>query len=149
VGVSGYRGPYLDRKYKYFFPGEANPSKLPAHALGLDASWARRHTSVQLELQKFVMPNTVFRNFRESAGYIEAKQVLSPRWFLAARYGFVTTSATHRGQMFETAAGFFPNRFQIIKIGYEVKHYSASNEPDDQTYAVQFVTSLHTSIARE
>lgn len=149
VGVSGYRGPYLSRQYKYFFPGEANPSKLPAHALGLDANWARRHTSVQLELQKFVMPYTVIPNFRESAGYVEAKQVLTPRWFAAARYGFVTTSATSRTQTIETAAGFRPDRFQIIKVGYELEHYSSSTQAGDKTFAIQIVTSLHKSFARE
>ena len=69
VGVSGYRGPYLDRKYAYYFPGEANPSKLPAHAIGLDGNWAHGHTTAFVEVQRFVMPYTVIPDFRESAGY--------------------------------------------------------------------------------
>ncbi len=59
VGVSGYRGPYLDRKYAYYFPGEANPSKLPAHAIGIDGNWAHGHTTAFVEVQRFVMPYTL------------------------------------------------------------------------------------------
>ncbi|HEY2471400.1 MAG TPA: hypothetical protein VGI45_26650 [Terracidiphilus sp.] len=148
VGVSGYRGPYLDRKYRYFFPGEVDPRKLPAHALGLDASWERRHSSVTGELQKFVMPYTVIPNFRESAGYLEGKQVISPRWYAAARYGFVTTNETSRAQTVETAVSFRPNRFQIIKTGFQLEHYTGDKVPGDKTFALQLVTSLHKSIAR-
>ena len=73
VGVSGYRGPYLDRKYAYYFPGEVNPGKLPAHAIGLDGNWAHGHTTAFVEVQRFVMPYTVIPDFRESAGYAEVK----------------------------------------------------------------------------
>lgn len=41
VGVSAYRGPYLDRNYPYYFPGEAPPRELPATGYGLDVQWGR------------------------------------------------------------------------------------------------------------
>jgi hypothetical protein len=94
IGVSAYRGPYLDRKYSYFFPGEANPSTLPAKALGLDVSWAHGHSGVQGELQTFVMPYTAIPTFRETVGYGEIKQVLTPRWFVAVRPGFSGANAS-------------------------------------------------------
>ena len=149
VGVSGYRGPYLDRKYPYFFPGEANPNTLPAHALGVDANWAHGHTSAQLELQKFVMPYKLIPTFRESAGYGEVKQVLSPRWFAAVRYGFTTTNVTGRMQTVEAGAGFRPNRLQLIKVAYEMEHYSTGGEPTANTLAIQFVTTLNRSYGRD
>jgi hypothetical protein len=149
VGVSGYRGPYLDRQYQYFFPGEVDPSKLPAHALGLDASWAHGHTSVQGELQKFTMPYTVIPIFHEKVGYAEVKQVLSPRWYAAGRYGWSKTSATGTTQAVETAAGFRPDRFQLIKVGYEIEHYSQGSEQNDNVLGIQFITTFHKSLGRE
>jgi len=149
VGVSGYRGPYLDRKYAYFYPGEANPNTLPAHAIGLDASWVHGHTSVQGEAQRFVMPYTVIPTFRESAEYVEVKQVLSPRWYVAFRPGFSTASVGGKEQNFETAAGFRANRLQLIKASYEYEHYTPDNQPNDKTFAIQFITTLHKAVGRE
>jgi hypothetical protein len=149
VGVSGYRGPYLDRKYSNFLPGQANLNTLTAQALGVDLNWAHGHTSAQIELDKFVLPSTQIPRLRESTGYGEVKQVLSPRWFAAVRYGFTTTTATSRSQTVEAGAGFRPDRFQLIKIAYEIKHYSTSTDPDDKTLAIQFVTTLHKSFGHE
>jgi hypothetical protein len=147
VGVSGYRGPYLDRSYPYFFPGEANPSKLPAHALGVDANWAHGHTTAFGELQKFVMPYKAIPTFRESTGYAEVRQVLDPRWFVAGRYGLQNNNVSARMQSFETSAGFRPNRFQLLKIGYELEHYSSSSQRDINIVGIQFITSFHKSAA--
>jgi hypothetical protein len=148
VGFSAYRGPYLDRQYAYFFPGEANPSTLPANALGLDAAWTRHHWTVQGELQKFVLPYTVIPTFREQAGYGELKRVLSPRWYVAARIGYTSANASGKVQSYEGAAGFRPNRFQLIKIDYELQHYSVGPYFNENTLAIQYVTTLHLSAAR-
>jgi hypothetical protein len=148
LGVSAYRGPYLDRKYEYFFPGEANPSSLPAHALGLDVEWAQGHWSVQGELQKFVMPYQAIPIFREQAGYAEVRRVVHPRWYVAARNGYTSANASGNIQTFEATAGFRPNNFQLIKFGYELEHQSVGPRRFDKTLAVQVVTTLHRSVAR-
>jgi hypothetical protein len=149
VGVSAYRGPYLDRQYAYFFPGEANPSTLSARAISLDASWVHGHTTAQGEVQNFVMPYTVIPTFRETTGYGEIKRVLSPRWYLAVRSGFSSANASGIEQILETAAGFRPNRLQLIKIGYEYDHYSTGTQRNDNVLGIQFVTSFHKSLGRE
>ena len=149
VGVSGYRGPYLSHNYPYYFPGELSPSELKAHAVGIDASWAHGHTIAQGEFQKFVMPYTAIPTFRESAGYGEIRQVLSPRWFLAGRYGQSTSNAAGNERRIEASAGFRLFRFELIKAAYEVRHYSVSYKDDDHTFAVQFVTTLHAAAGRE
>jgi hypothetical protein len=149
VGVSAYRGPFLDRHYKYFFPGEENPSKLPAHALGLDAGWAHGHSSALGEVQKFVLPYTVIPTFRELAAYGEFRQVLTPRWFVAERVGYTSSKAAGTATSFESAAGYRPNRFQLIKIGYEYERYSSSDDPNDKILAVQVITTFHRSVGRE
>jgi hypothetical protein len=148
VGMSGYRGPYLDRKYAYYYPGEVNPSKLPAHAIGIDANWAHVHSSVYAEMQRFVMPYTLFPDFRETTGYAEFRQVLSPRWFVAGRYSITSTNASGRMNVVETAGGFRPNRFQLLKFGYEVEHYSTGSERNNNVFAAQFITTFHKSAGR-
>lgn len=149
VGVSGYRGPYLDRQYAFFFPGEASPSKLPAHAIGLDANWAHGHTTAYAEVQRFIMPYTVIPTFRETAGYAEIRQVLTARWFVAGRYGLVSNNATARTHSLESSVGFRPDRFQLLKIGYEFEHYSSGDEHDSNTLGIQLITTLHKSAARD
>jgi len=149
IGVSAYRGPYLDRKSLFFGPGEANPNKLPATAGSMEINWAHRHTSAQGELQRFVMPYDAAPTFRETAGYGELKQVLSPRWYIAERDGFSIANEGGDALVFETAAGYRPNRFQLIKVGYEFKHYSAGTAPNDNVLAIQLVSTIHRSFGHE
>ncbi|HUH64029.1 MAG TPA: hypothetical protein VLZ50_13575 [Terracidiphilus sp.] len=149
VGVSAYRGPYLNRQYRYFFPGEENPSKLPAHAAGLDMGWAKGHSSAAGEVQKFVMPYRAIPTFSELAAYGEFRQVLTPRWYVAGRVGYTSSKAAGRMTSLESAAGYRPNRFQLIKIGYEYERYSSGDDRNDNTLAVQVVTTFHRSVGRE
>jgi hypothetical protein len=148
IGFSGYRGPYLDRDYAYFHPGEESPRKLPAHALGVDGNWAHGHTTIYAEMQRFILPYTVIPTFRETAGYAEVKQALAPRWYVAGRYGLASTIYTARTSAIETSVGFRPNRYELLKIGYEFEHYS-SGEDNDNIVGIQFITTLHKSAAWE
>ena len=147
VGVSGYRGPYLDRQYAYFYPGEANPNTLPAHALGVDTEWAHGHWNVQGEFQRFVMPYRAIPTFREDAGYLEVKRALGPRWYAAVRTGYTSADESGNTERYELAAGFRPNRFQLLKVDYELDHLSQGSSPNDKTFAIQFVSTLHRSHA--
>lgn len=149
VGVSGYRGPYLDRHYAYFFPGEANPSKLPAHGLGVDANWSHRHTWAFAELQKFVMPYTLFPSFRESTAYGELRQDLSPRWFAAVRYGYSCANVTGKLHSVEVGAAFRLNRNQLLKLAYEEQRYQGGDQAPYHRLGVQFVTSLHRTLVSQ
>ncbi|HEY3826366.1 MAG TPA: hypothetical protein VGL82_17495 [Bryobacteraceae bacterium] len=142
VGVSAYRGPYLYREYAYFFPGESNPRDLPATAVGADVEWAHGHWNVYGEWQRFEMNYHAISTFREDAGYIEARKVLHPRWYVAARVGYAHTSYNSGGEMYETSVGFRPNQHQLIKVGYSLQR----NDDDGDFYrmfGVQLVTTLH------
>ena len=143
VGVSAYRGPYLDRHFQFFFPGEANPSTLPAHAIGTDVAWARGHWNIQGEFQRFVMPYTAIPTFREDAGYAEVKRVLSPRWYIASRTGYTSGNASGSTERFEATAGFRPGRNELIKAGYELQHAGKGKYPYENSFIVQFVTTVH------
>lgn len=148
IGVSGYRGPYLDRHYAYFFPGEGNPSKLPAHGLGIDANWSHRHSWAFVELQKFVMPYRLFPNLRESVAYGEIRQDISPRWFTAVRYGYSSNSVTGKLHSIESGIAFRPNRYQLIKTAYEEQRYHGREDTPDHRLGFQFVTSFHKTFSR-
>jgi hypothetical protein len=147
IGVSGYRGPYLSRDYAFFFPGEANPNTQSAHALGADVQWARGHWNVQGEFQRFLMPYVAIPNYREDAAYGEVRRVLHPRWFVASRIGY--TSATFGGTAtrYEFAAGYRPARYELIKADYQLNHHNSGSIANDNTFAVQFITTLHAARA--
>ncbi|HXE07481.1 MAG TPA: hypothetical protein VN612_06275 [Acidobacteriaceae bacterium] len=147
LGMSAYRGPYLDRHFKYFFRGEANPNTLPAHAFGFDGQWARGHWNVQGEWQQFVMTYTAIPDFREQAGYGEVKRSLGPRWYAAARLGYSSANASGNAERLETAAGYRPGRNELLKVNYEYDHFSLGTHKANNTLAVQFVTTLHFSHA--
>ncbi len=149
VGVDAYRGPYLDRQYPYFFPVEKPPSTLPATGLGVDAQWSRGHTSVQFEEDRFVLPYTVIPTFRETAGYVELKQTLTPRWYLAFRPGYTAASEGGDVRCWEMAAGYRASRFQLVKIDYEIEHYTQGSPANQSTLAVEWVTTLHKSLASQ
>ena len=140
VGASIYHGPYLDRDYPFFFPGEANPNKLPATGVGVDVQYARGHWNLQGEWQKFQMDYHVIPTFRQRAGYGEVKRVLNPRWYVAARVGYLTAENFGSSEYIEAAAGYRPGANQLIKIDYEFNHGLDGNY---NTEAIQYVVTLH------
>jgi hypothetical protein len=142
VGVSTYRGPYLDRQLPFFLPGESNPKDLPATALGADAQWARGHWNLYGEWEHFEMNYHAMPTYRQNGAYVEAKRVLSPRWYVAGRTGFLHTSYRGGGETYEVAAGYRPDSHQLIKVGYVVERERGSGTID-RTFAVQLVTMLH------
>jgi hypothetical protein len=149
IGISGYRGPYLDRHYAYYAPGELNPNRLPARAVGVDGNWAHRHTTVYFEAQRFLMPYTKSPDFRESVGYAEIRQVFGPRWFIAGRYGLSSTNFTGRIHSVEASLGYRPDRFQLLKIDYEYEHFSSTGQQARNILGIQFITTLHLSAGRD
>ena len=143
IGVSGYRGPWLDRQYRYFFPGEANPNELPAHAVGLDVEWARGHWNLQGELQKFVLPYKAIPVFHEQTGYVEVRRVLHPRWYIAARGGYTSPSVGGNSRSLEATAGFRPGNSQLIKFDYEIERNAQGSGSLERTFAVEVVQQIH------
>jgi hypothetical protein len=145
IGASAYRGPYLDRHYAYYFPGEAKPRDLPGSGYGIDVQWGRGPWNVYGELQRFQMDYRAIRTFRQHTGYAEVRRVLHPRWYAAARAGYLRANAFPGTEAYEMVAGYRPNRFQLLKVGYQVQPGRTAN-----TFAVQFVTSFKAiSIARD
>lgn len=142
VGVSAYRGPYLDRSYPFFFPGEANPKGLPATGFGTDVQWAAGHWNVNGEWQYFHMDYKLIPVFTTHTGYAEIKRVLHPRWYIAARAGYLRASAYTAPNDFEFAVGYRPNAHQLIKLEYEVLQSPVIHGVQANTLAIQVVTTL-------
>jgi hypothetical protein len=150
VGVSSYHGPYLDRQFAYFFPGEAAPRSLPATAFGVDAQWGRGPWNVYSEWQSFQMDYHVIPTVMQRTGYAEARYVLSPRWYAATRVGYIRSNAFTGYQEYEFVAGYRPNRYQLVKLGYEIAQGPQFQGTQGNTLALQLVTSFRAiSIARD
>jgi hypothetical protein len=150
VGVSSFHGPYLDRQYEFFFPGEAPPRDLPATALGADAQWGRGPWNAYGEWQWFQFDYHVVPTVRERTGYGEVRRVLTPRWYLAARLGYIRANAFTGYNEYEFVAGFRPDRYQLVKIGYEIQQGPQFQGAQGNTLGVQLVTSFRAiSIARD
>lgn len=142
VGASMYRGPYLDRQFPYYFPGELPPNQLPATAVGVDASFGQGPWNLYGEWQRFQMDYHVIPTFIQQAGYVEARRTLRPRWYLAARAGYLRPSEGAPHQVYEIAAGYRPSRFELVKAGYQIEQGPAIRGTLANTLAVQFVTTF-------
>jgi hypothetical protein len=140
IGVSAYRGPYLDRHSRFYFPGEARPRDLPATGYGLDVQWGRGPWNLYGELAHFQMTYKAIPTYNLQTGYAEARRVLNPRWYAAARAGYTRPLRFPGSESYEMAAGFRPNAFQVLKFGYTVEHYSG--QALDHSAVIQFVTSF-------
>ena len=142
VGVSGYRGPYLDRQSPFYRSIEGRPRSMPASGTGLEAQWGRGHWNLRGELQRFVMTYGVVPAFHEQTGYAEMQRALSPRWYAAARFGYISADYVGHVQEIEVAAGYRPAAGQIVKLSYETMHSQTEDVPD-RTLSLQFVLAFH------
>jgi hypothetical protein len=156
VGVSGFRGPYLDQVVASFLPSGTTLRDFPASAVGVDAQWARGHWSVSGEWQRFWfdLPRFV-QSPSVTAAYGEVKSVLTPRVYLAGRVGWLKSGRVvdNKGASadefaptigsYELAAGCWLNRRQLLKFGYEWLNIDHQSGTRNNVLGVQLVTSLH------
>ena len=116
VGVSGFRGPYLDDEVAPWLPVGTTVRSFPASGLGLDVQWARGRLSATGELQafRFDAPNFVVPP-RILSGYAELKVRLTPRFYAAVREGFLKTEPVLDSQ--GVAASEFAPALQTTEVG--------------------------------
>jgi hypothetical protein len=83
-------------------------------------------------------------------GYVEARRVLHPRWYIASRVGYLRANAFSGRQAYDAVVGFRPNRFQLAKVGYQVQQCPTIRGTLGNTLSVQLVTAFRAiSIARD
>ena len=155
LGVSAFRGPFLNRDVAPLLPAGQNVRDFPATGAGVDAQWAHGRWSTSGEWQWF---HFNYPNFRTSPApsfaYAEVKAVLNARTYLALRAGWQRnnhlqdliertdeTFALNR-QSYEFAVGFRPNRWQLLKVGYECLKTADVSGTRDNVFGIQLVTSL-------
>jgi len=150
VGASAYYGPYLDRQYPFFPPGELPPRDLPASAVGMDVEWGWGHWNAWGEVQRFQMDYHVIPTLIQHMGYAEVRRTLSPRWYAACRIGYVRANEFSGSQTYEFAAGFRPNAHQLIKFGYTIQQGAEYPGTLGNVAAIELVTSIRPiSLARD
>jgi hypothetical protein len=135
VGVSEFRGPYLDRSLASLLPAGTTIRDFRASGFGVDGQWARGRWSVNGEWQRlryeaphFVVPPSV------TAAYAEAKSILTPRFFVAGRAGWLNTRrvvdldgvAAPRYAptltSIEAGCGAWLDRRVLVKASYSILH---------------------------
>ncbi len=156
VGVSGFRGPYLAPGLDPLLAAGTSVRDFPASGLGMDIQWARGHWSTSGEWQRFQYDLPGFTNAPSiNSTYVEAKRILSPRFFLAGRAGWLEprraadstgASTNHFAASiasYEVGGGWWVNRHQLFKGSYE--WLRIENVPGTRTNVLgfQFVTTFH------
>jgi len=97
------------------------------------------------ELQKFQFAYRLIPTFNQHTGYAEVRRVLHPRWYVAARASYIRPVGYPGDESYELGVGYRPNRYQLLKVGYQVMRSHAPN-----TFAVQYVTNFRAiSISRD
>jgi len=155
VGVSGFRGPYLDPFLAAWLPAGTTVRDFPASGLGVDVQWARGHWSVSGEWQRFQFDSPNFTTAPSViSSYVEAKRTLTPRFYVAGRAGWLhpgraadasgaSTSEFAPGiGSYELAGGWWLNRHQLIKASYEWFKTESVPGARDNVLGVELVTTF-------
>lgn len=156
VGGSAFRGPYLDPGLVPLLPVGTTLRSFPATGTGLDAQWAHGRWSASGEWQRFQYDSP---NFTAApavvSSYGEVKTVITPRFFLAGRAGWMSPGGARDKtgistnqfapsiSSYELGAGSWINRYQLIKASYE--WFNIQNRPGNglNVLGVEFVTTFH------
>jgi hypothetical protein len=152
VGTSAFRGPYLDRNLAALLPLGTGIRSFPASGVGVDGQWARGRFSVSGEWQRFQFDSPNFHTAPSIySGYAEAKSVLTPRIYVAARAGWLNTGAvTDKSgasasefaaglRSYEAGVGYWLGRNALLKGSYEWLHAVGSSGTRTNVLGAEFV----------
>lgn len=130
LGVSGFRGPYLDRVLGPLLQAGMRLSDFSAAGIGVDGQWSGGPWSLEGEWQRFRFDLPGFLASPSGQGaYIQVKRIVSPRVFAAFRssvqqpggatdaYGQTTSQIDSRQETEEFVLGYRLNRLQVLKTG--------------------------------
>jgi hypothetical protein len=156
IGVSGFRGPYLNPVVEPLLPAGSGIRSFPASAVGLDGQWARGRFSVNAEWQRFWFDEPGFvESPSVTSAYGEVKSILTPRLYLAGRAGWLNEGAIQDASGAEAAHfapwvsnveggfGFWVDRHQILKVSYSWLHNQGQPTHKYDVLGLQFVTTFN------
>ena len=81
--------------------------------------------------------------------------IINPRWYVAIRPNYQSDNHVVAGgvqssttvfpnrQYYEAAVGFRPDRFQLLKVGYEWTKVENGQVNHDNVFGIQFVTTFN------
>ncbi len=155
VGISAFQGPFLERNLAELLPAGKTVRDYPARAIGADAQWARGRLSANFEWFRAAFPYPrLLTPVTVQSTYGELKAILHPRWYAAARASWQVHNHVRDSkgrsplpfqpnlQAYEVAVGFRPNRWQLLKVGYEWLHETDESGTQYNVLGLQLVTSL-------
>jgi hypothetical protein len=156
VGVSGFRGPYMENTVAPWLPAGSTVRSFPAIGTRARRRMGARRLSANGELQdfRFDAPNFVVPP-RILAGYIELKGRITPRIFAAVREGFLKTesvldtqgvSASEFSptlQATEVGVGYWLHPRVLAKVSYEFMHTAGSSGSESNVLGMQLVVRLN------
>ncbi len=154
VGLSAFRGPYLDQNIRALLPLGNTVRNYPATGAGADLQWAKGRWSVEAEWQRFQFDYPQFvASPALSFGYVELKAILTPRLYAATRLGYQKYNGVQDQTMtssnpflsgrrsYEFAVGYRPNRWQLFKVEYQRLRVEGE-QTFDTVLAFHLVTSI-------
>jgi hypothetical protein len=163
VGMSGFRGPYLDHILNPLLPTGKRLADFSASGIGVDAQWSGGPWALEGEWQRFRFGVPGFLESPTNQGaYVQVKRIVSPRVFAAIRAsvqqpggatdaaGRAASQIDSRQQTAEFVLGYRINRLQLLKSGFSYVNrndWSSSNKywPPEHRFGLEFqlVTSLN------
>jgi hypothetical protein len=162
LGISVFRGPYMEHVVGPFLPAGSSVTDFTASGLGFDAQWLGGPWSLEGEWQhfRFALPGFIQSPAIQGA-YLQVKRIISPTVFAAIRsnweqpggavdaFGAATSQIDARQETEELVLGYRISRFQLLKTGFtfsERNQWSLGrgNWPAEQHlgFELQLVTSL-------
>jgi hypothetical protein len=155
IGVSSFRGPYLDRGLRELLPAGKGLRDYPAAAFAIDGQGSKGRWTVLGEWQRFRFTSPRFvEHPGVSSGYIEVKAIVTPRLYLAGRATYLrhsrisdvagrsAASFAPSLQSHEFAFGYRINRSQLLKTGYQWLKTQGLRGAANNVLGIQFVTSI-------
>jgi hypothetical protein len=162
VGASGFRGPWLDRDTDAYIGLNRGWRAFHSSGVGVDAQFSQGRWSVNGEWMRLRYEYPDFaQQPRVTYAYVEAKAIVSARFFLAARVGSQAHGQVQYGgtgghpaehshhasfqpnkQAFEAGAGYRPHRELLVKFSQQWVRRSPAFGPSDNISMLQLVVSL-------
>jgi len=155
VGISAFRGPYLNSSVTAALPPGTSIRDFPATGIGVDAQWARGHWTTtgewhrfQFDLPGFVTSPAV------ASGYGEVKRIVTPRFYVAGRAGYLNTGSVRDGagitagsfapalHSYEFGGGAYLSRSVLVKASYAFLRVDGTSGPRNDVFGVQLVASI-------
>jgi len=156
IGMSGFRGPYLNENLAAALPLGTTLRSFPASAIGVDGQWGHGRWSVNGEWQKFWFDSPNFSTAPGfTSGYGEVKTVITPHLFVAGRAGWLSPGSVRdlsgitsnefakRLTAYELGAGYWLGRNELLKGSYEWMHSEGGSGTRSNVVGVQFVVRFN------